>query len=209
MVVSDVIRKRSKVTVKFDNDDEIIIPYDVYLKKYLSKNDIVTKKELKELEQEIEIYLIKQSSFRYLSGRNHSKKELELKLFKKNYNRSLVNSVINDLERQNLVNDENFAEEFFIAQQKRKRGLLKIKAELFKKGINREIIDFVSSKHHEDSIFWESAKLVAAKKYISLKKRNIESRKIKEKMYRFLSGRGFSPEIVQETIKGLEINTYE
>lgn len=209
MVVSEVIRKRNKVTIKFDDSTELIVPYDIYLKKYLSQNDVITKKELEELKKEIEIYLIKQSSFRYLTGRNHSKYELKLKLLKKDYKKSLVKTIIDDLERQNLLNDEHFAEEFFISQQKRKRGFLKIKSELFRKGISRGIIENVSNNHKDDTIFLESAKLIAAKKYQSLVKRNIEDRSIIEKMYRFLLGRGFSPEIVKKIIKEVEMDFNE
>ncbi len=205
MVVIKVSRKGNNVYVHFDNDQQMAIPYDVFLKNYLSVNDVISEKIISELEIKVELYKIKQSSFRYLSGRNHSKYELQRKLLKKNYKRTLIESVLHDLERQQLINDVEFANLYFSSQLRKKWGLLKIKADLFKKGVNREIIEETIRRHEDDNVFLESAKAVATKKYSLLLKRNLNNNKINQKIYQFLMSRGFTSNIIIETIKHLEL----
>jgi regulatory protein len=205
MVVTELRRKGNYVYVNFDNDGKLTIPYDVFLKNYLSVDEEISEKKLKELELNVELYKIKQSSYRYLSGRNHSKYELKMKLLKKKYSKSLVGQVLNDLERQHLINDEDFARDYFNSQLRKSRGLLKIKSELFKKGVNREIIEKTSNDHGDAFVFLESAKSIAEKKYSILIKRNISDRKMEQKIYQFLASRGFTSDIIRETMNYLEL----
>ena len=113
MRIIDVVKKRSKVTVFLDNDESLIIPYDLFLKNTLFVDDELTEEQKRSLEEKIELYKIKQSSFIYLSGRNHSKYELKLKLLKKCYNKDLIDITLSDLERLNYLNDKEFAKQYF------------------------------------------------------------------------------------------------
>jgi regulatory protein len=205
MVVTELRRKGNYVYVNFDNDGKLTIPYDVFLKNYLSVGEEISEKRLKDLEVNVELYKIKQSSYRYLSGRNHSKYELKIKLLKKKYSKPLVSQVLIDLERQHLINDEDFARDYFNSQLRRSRGLLKIKSELFKKGVDREIIEKTSNDHGDVLVFLESAKCLADKKYSILIKRNISDKKMEQKIYQFLAGRGFTSDIIRETMNYLEL----
>lgn len=204
MIVTEVRRKGNKVFVNFDNNEQMIIPYEVFVHNYLSKNDKLLDKQKEELEKKVEIYKIKQSSFRYLSGRNHSKYELRIKLMKKKYDTKLISSVLHDLERQELINDSVFAAEYFNSQLQKKKGLMKIKSDLARKGVNREIIDLTLSQNSYDDVFLESAKLLADRKCELLMKRNLEGNIIKQKVYQFLAGRGFTSDIIRETINKME-----
>lgn len=204
MIVRDVVKKGRSVYVKFDNDEQLVIPYDLFVHNYLVKNDEISVKQKNDLQLKIELYKIKQSSLRYLSGRNHSKYELYLKLIKKKYSKNLVNQILNDLEGQKLINDKDFANDYFSLQVRKKSGILKIKADLFKKGVKREIIDFVVNEQNEESVFLESAKLLCERKYHLLKKRNLDNNQVKQRIYQYLSGRGFTANIIFKVINQLE-----
>ena len=206
MIVTELKRKGNNVLVSFNEGENISIPYDIFLKNYLHIDDEISEKQKAIIEVDSTLYRIKQSSFRYLSGRNHSKYELKLKLQKKNYDLSLIMKVIDDLERQGFIDDELFANDYYSAQLRRKRGLLQIKANLGKKGVRREIIESVAAKLNNDEIFIANAKIIAEKKVMLLKKRNLEQAIIKQKVFQFLSSRGFTTNIIMETIKQLEIN---
>ena len=210
MIVKERVRKGNTVIVSLDNNDKLLVPYDVFLKNYLSVDDEISEEQKVKIETESSLYRIKQSSFRYLSGRNHSKYELKIKLQKKQYDIALIQKVIVDLERQGLLNDEEFAISYFNVQFKRKRGLLQIKANLSKKGISREIIEAVSSKLNNDDDFILNAKEIAKKKIMLLTKRKLENKVIKQKVFQFLASRGFTTNIIMEAFKQLEIdNSYE
>ena len=209
MVVRELRRKGNNVYVSFSENKELIIPYDVFLKNYLSVEDEISDKEIRDIELKVEIYRIKQSSFRYLSGRNHSRYELQVKLMKKKYRKDLINEVLDDLERQQLLSDVEFAKLYFKALQRRKRGLLKIKSDLYKKGVSREIIEETLSGHQEDEIFLESALIIAQKKYNILIKRQVNNSKINQKIFQFLASRGFTSNIIIETLKKIENENQE
>ena len=204
MIVKERVRKGNTVIVSFDNNEKLLVPYDVFLKYYLSVDDEISEAQKVKIETESSLYRIKQSSFRYLSGRNHSKYELKIKLQKKQYDIFLIQKVIVDLERQGLLNDTEFANNYYNAQLKRKRGLLQIKANLGKKGVSREIVESVSQKLNNDEEFIASAKEIAEKKIKLLAKRNLEYKVIKQKVFQFLASRGFTTNIIMETLNQLK-----
>lgn len=205
MIVTEVKKVRNNVYVKFNNSEELIIPYEIFVHNYLAIEDKLSSKERKSLEEKIEVFKIKQSSFRYLSGRNHSKKELKLKLLKKKYNKLLIENVLLDLEEKEFLNDRKFAEDYFKVQQKKKRGLLKIKASLFQKGVNRNIVEDVANSPNNDDKFLCSATEIATKKKKQLENRNFSNFELKKKLYRFLLSRGFTGDIINKTLDQLKL----
>lgn len=210
MIVKERVRKGNTVIVTLDNNEKLLIPYDVFLKYYFSVDDEISEKQKVEIETESSLYRIKQSSFRYLSGRNHSKYELKVKLQKKQYEISLIQKVLIDLEKQGFLNDEEFAHNYYNVQLNKKRGLLQIKANLSKKGISREIIESISNKLNDDDKFILNAKEIAEKKKKLLLKRKLDDKVIKQKIFQFLASRGFTTNIIMETFKQMELdNIYE
>lgn len=210
MIVKERVRKGNTVIVSFDNNEKLLVPYDVFLKYYLSVDDEISERQKIKIETESSLYKIKQSSFRYLSGRNHSKYELKVKLQKKQYEIALIQQVLTDLEKQGLLDDEQFALNFYNIQLNRKRGILQIKANLNKKGISREIIENVSNRLNNDDDFIKNAKEIAEKKIKLLSKRKLENKVIKQKVFQFLASRGFTTNIIMETLNQMEFdNSHE
>lgn len=207
MIVSELKRKGNNVFVRFNNDDIISVPYDVFLKNYLHVEDVVSEKQINNIVEESTIYRIRQSSFRYLTGRNHSKYELKIKLQKKQYNIALILKVIKDLEQQGFIDDEKFANEYYNSQLRRKKGPLQIRANLGKKGVSRDIIEAVISNREDDKLYLNNALIIAEKKAALLKKRNLDSTKIKQKLFQFLASRGFTTNIIFATIERLELSS--
>ena len=206
MRIVNVVKKRSKVTVLFDNDESLVIPYDLYLKNTLFVDDELTLEQKRILEEKIEFYNIKQSSFIYLSGRNHSKYELKVKLLKKNYNKHLVDIVLSDLERLKYLNDREFANHYFEVKLKKKKGINLIKSELSKKGVRREIVEEIALNFIDDPRLKESAKILSEKKLKVLLRKKQTSLQIKQKMFQFLLNKGFSADIIKESIEKLKLN---
>ena len=207
MIVTEVRKKGNNVYVKFDNYDELIVPYEVFVHNYIVKNDEVTEERKLELEKIVELYKIKQSSFRYLSGRNHSRYELYLKLLKKKYNKQFILNTLDELEKTKLIDDKEFANDYFSLQVKKKWGLLKIKADLFRKGVKRDIIEEVVNNSTDVTEFLNSAKLLAERKLVQLQKRNSDKAKFKQKIFQYLAGRGFTTAIISQVLNQLEFGT--
>ena len=69
-----------------------------------------------------------------LSRREHSRKELYLKLTKRFESKEDINLNLDRLEEKNLLSDSRFAEEYVQARRKKGFGPIKISAELEKRG---------------------------------------------------------------------------
>lgn len=196
MIVREIVRKRNKVNIFFDNNECIQVPYDIYVKNVLCTDEEITEKELDEIKYQADIYLIKHSSFRYLALRNHSKYELRIKLNKKGYNKERIDFVLSDLSKYNYLNDLTFAENYFQYQLTKKKGKLKIISELYKKGINREIVNEISKKYDNNQANYETACEIGIKKFNKLKLKNYQNIQIKQKLYLFLANKGFTSDTI-------------
>ena len=175
----------------------------------ISTGDEILEDEKSKIEKEVEIYHIRQSSFRYLSGRSHSRFELKTKLLKKNYNKDIIETVLNDLNKSGFINDEQFAADYLRSRLAKKNGPLKIKAELIKKGVGREAIDSAFDGEYDEKNAVETGREIAQKKYSILKNRGIEIKKIKQKLFVYLSGKGYPPNIVNQIMNNMEFNDEE
>jgi regulatory protein len=115
---------------------------------------------------------------------------------KKNFERS-VEEVVQKLQKTGQIADREFAG-WWIQQRTnfKKTSPRVIKAELFKKGINKEIIDNLFSEISIDPL---QLALDAAKK----KARNFQKydkKTAREKLGRYLASKGFDWEIVKKTV---------
>ena len=77
----------------------------------------------------------------FLSRREHSKKELFNKLFKRVNDLELLNQEIDRLANEGLQSDERFSEAYIRSKTQAGYGPIKIKMELAKKGISNNFLD--------------------------------------------------------------------
>ena len=75
-----------------------------------------------------------------LSRREHSRKELYLKLTKRFESRENINLTLDRLEENNLLSDSRFAEEYVQARRRKGFGPIKITVELQNRGVNESLI---------------------------------------------------------------------
>ena len=146
-----------------------------------------------------EVEKAKRYAFRLLGGRPYTKKELKDKLFKRGYRKKIVDEIEGDLERLNLINDEQFALSYVETRLSEKpKGRYLLTQELQRKGINPEIIEKVLDKLLPKKKEFFLAKRLAEKRigeYQSLNKVPT-----KQRLYFYLRGRGFEEEIIEEVI---------
>ena len=100
----------------------------------------------------IEDNLIRKKLMDFLSRRDHSKKELFNKLFRRVNDLELLNKEIDRLANEGLQSDERFSEAYIRSQTQAGYGPIKIKMELAQKGISNNFLD---KKFSELEINWE------------------------------------------------------
>ena len=95
-----------------------------------------------------------------LSRREHSRKELFLKLINRFESQEEINLTLDKLEGKNLLSDSRFAEEYVQARRKKGFGPIKISAELEKRGVYETLI----SKEIDKFDDWEKIAELSFKK---------------------------------------------
>ncbi len=200
MKISRIYKENSKrVVIEFEDGNSLSVFKDIIYNFSLRKFDDIEEKLFNEIRDKQFFLEIKEKALSLLARRAHSKYELKQKLFQKKFEKEKIETVLNTLESDGYINDFEFAK-LFINERiaKGKSGPIKIKSELMGKGIKREVIDevlkiFFPSEENEDAAF-----SIAEKKISQLKKRNLDERIIKQKLYSFLLSRGFSFEVAKQ-----------
>ena len=120
-----------------------------------------------------------------LSRREHSKKEIKEKLLLRFDSSELIQSVLDKLESNNLINELRFAEAYTRSRKRKGFGPRKILYELSSKGVSES----VSNQVILDEGNWDKvAKAAFTKKF---KDGPSEEIKQKSKQKNFLQNRGF------------------
>ncbi len=134
-------------------------------------------------------------SLRFCGYRERSKKEIFIKLISKNYEKGLIQKVINRLEDLGAIDNLRFAKAFARGKNRSNRwGKIKIRQHLFHKGLNEiEINEGIDSIDESD--------------YYKILKKNIEiysnkhNNPDKHKLISHLLSKGFSSEEIAKSIK--------
>ena len=102
------------------------------------------------------------TSFRILSKKSYSRHEIEKKLINFEYNEDVVLQVLIKLEELNLICDEDYADLIIDGYSQKGCGRLKIREELYKRGISSDIskeklsefeVDYdIIIKHYENKL---------------------------------------------------------
>ena len=144
--------------------------------------------------------IAKSQAFKHLSYRDRSKKEIAEHLAKKGHTASIVRVILQDLENQNYINDRRFASEWSRWRIEVKNfGRKRLRHELIAKGVSSHIIettlDTLYNSHPEQGLAFACAN----KKLASL--HGVEPEKKTRRLAQYLQRRGFSADIIYETLK--------
>ena len=109
-----------------------------------------------------------------------------------------------------MINDKEFAGLYIDERlRKKKIGIVKIRAELMKKGINRQIIDELLNGFENNDEMRENIFLITQKKINQLKSRNLDNKQIKQKLFSFLMNKGYDFDLIKETINKIFNDDFE
>ena len=193
--------KKNKDRVSIFADDEFLLSCDKELiyKKSLKKGDKVDPILLLELAKEDEYLKAKDAALRYIERSLKTIHEIEKKLREKEYSEETISRVIAFMDEYKLVDDDKYAEIFF-KEKLRTRGVKKARFELSSKGIPKETMENALENLSSSSVEEDSCLKLAEKKYAQLIKRETDPYKLKNKLYTFLMGKGYSYELINSTL---------
>ncbi len=139
-------------------------------------------------------------SLKLISARSYSEKQIAEKLIKKGFSTEDIGKTVKKLKEYDYINDESFAKRFIENGKRKLIGRIKLSYELYKKGLNKSLIDKVSEMFYTEDEEHDIAIKAMDKKKVSLIKYRENKLMFKKKLYNFLQGRGFSSNIIEDIL---------
>ncbi|MHB1661074.1 MAG: regulatory protein RecX [bacterium] len=145
-------------------------------------------------------------SLRLISARPYSEKQIAEKLIKKGFSTEGIGKAIKKLKEYGYLNDEAFAERLIENGKRKLIGRIKLSYELYRKGINKSLIDELIEKFYAEDEERGVAVKAMDKKKVSLIKYRENELIFKKKLYDFLQSRGFSSMIIEDILNSDKSN---
>jgi regulatory protein len=135
-----------------------------------------------------------------LARRDHSRHELDTKAVQKGYDPGFVTSILNELEQNGYINNMDFARKYAADKfSLQKWGPVKIRSELIRKGVDKQVIDQVLLKETEDFELNKICVDLILKRKCHFS-RESDSYKRKQKIASYLQRRGFSFDTINRVL---------
>lgn len=191
-------RNKERVNIYMDNEYAFSINMELLYKFNIKVNEEFDKERLLEVIQAENLSKCKESALRIVERSYKTEKEIKDKLLLKEFDENTVEETLKFLREYGFIDDSKFVK-MFVKDHIRNQGRNKIKYLLIQKGIDKSLIEeaFLDLEK-EDEI--ERAFILGEKKYLSISKREDDDFKIKNKITRYLLGRGYDYSIAKEVI---------
>ncbi|ROL58415.1 regulatory protein RecX [Bacteroidetes/Chlorobi group bacterium Naka2016] len=204
VVVKSITKKgrRDIFSVEFDNGEKFDLAIDLVAKYKLSKGKKLDTNLLTDILKEQRIIEAKTIALNFVSYKQRTKFEVEQKLKQKHYTESEIQKAIEFLEDFGYLDDKKFAKEYLqFALKQKKYSLLRIKNNLFQKGLSKDLIDEVLRDLQVDSQEFENAMNLALKKFQQLVRMNKDNPV--QKVAQYLYSKGFSWGLINKVVEEL------
>ncbi|OQX26586.1 MAG: hypothetical protein BWK80_09745 [Desulfobacteraceae bacterium IS3] len=139
-------------------------------------------------------------AIRLLSMRNHTKYEIRQKLKRRGVTAENILRVLSECERLRYVDDEKTAQFYLKELGAKGYGKHRIRFAMKEKGLADALTEKLLSEEHSDADEMENARRLFQRR-IARFNREKDAGKRREKIYRFLSYRGFSRSVISRLIR--------
>lgn len=190
---------KDRVNIYLDGEYALAINAELIYKENLKVKDDVDISKLQEIAEKESYIRYKESAIKIIERSYKTEKEIRDKLKQKGYEEKQINNSIDFLKEYDFINDNTYAKAF-IKDKLSSKGSQKIKYDLMKKGIAKDIIEenLIKVDKNEEK---EVALNVGRKKYESIRRKESDNYKLSGKLYRFLISRGYAYDIVKDVVK--------
>lgn len=195
-------RKQGRFNIFLDGKFAFSLPADALTRSGLHENQEIAQDQLITLIKEGEFSLIFAKVLKYLSFRPRSELEIKQYLHKKDVGEETKKLVLEKLKNLHFIDDKAFAK-WWIEQRSiaKPKGSRLIKIELRRKGIISDLIDELLLEERPAGDEAVLAEKLARRKMERIK--NLPTLEIRRKLFWALSQRGFSFEVIKETVDKL------
>ncbi len=184
--IKEIRQKKRGIYELFTDEDAFLISESMLIDYHLYKDALISEEIIAEIKQKIEHELCYQKALQLLARRDHFISELNYKLIQRSYLETSINTVIERLKTEKLINQREFARRL-IVEKADLYSRVKLRNYLLNKGCPKGIADDLIADILIDD---ESEK---AYQYLSKKYKRIEISQLKrDKALRMLANQGFS-----------------
>jgi regulatory protein len=189
------VRRRRRVNVFVDGEFGVALGVDLATERGVRPGRELSGAELRALADEDARREALQSALRFLSYRPRSEQELRQRLARKGLPRAAIAAAASRLRELGYLDDAAFARFWTETRQaSRPRARRVVAGELRRRGIATEQVDEATAGIEDD----EAAFAAAGRRLRTLS--GLEYQEFRERLGRFLTGRGFSYDVARRTI---------
>lgn len=140
---------------------------------------------------------VRAAAIKFLARREHAVQELHRKLAARGYPGTLLDEALTALQREGLLSETRFVEQFVESRVRRGSGPVKIRAELRERGVADELIE--AALQAQEFNWNAEAAAVRVKRFGTSLPADFAER---ARQARFLQQRGFAMEHIRAALKG-------
>jgi regulatory protein len=183
--IKQQVKNPERVSIFIDSKYTFSLSLDELVAHKLKNNQELSEAEIKKYKKISEDGKMKARALAWVLGRPHSTREFSDYMFRKKADPDLTGQLIQEFTTKKYLNDIAFTEWFIELKARAGKSNRQIQAELFKKGINRQIADEAMQGQENDEL--ERLKALVTKKLKSSRYKN-DPLKLKQ----YLLRQGFS-----------------
>jgi regulatory protein len=191
--------------INLDTGESLSLTPELYNIYDLHKGKEIDSELYLQLKEESLRLNCRQKALKYLAIRSHSYREMRVYLTKKGFPGDIIDEILKSFKDQGYIDDYDFAVRYINSKKRSKIvGVNVLKRDLFKKGVNKDIIKKAVRKTGADKTDPDEIYSLAVKKIKSL-----ENKKNKlSKLVYFLKQKGFIDDQVRLVIDRLGEDGY-
>jgi regulatory protein len=187
------VKNPERVSIFVDGKYGFSLSLDELLAEGIKNDQEIDGSRLKKLKKLSEDGKLRSRALAWVLGRPHSTREFQDYMRRKKADESLTQDLTAEFQAKNYLNDASYADWLVEMRQRGGKSDRAIRAELFKKGIDRATVDAAlnNAQGNEE----ERLRLLAAKKSQAARYKNDPM-----KLAKYLTSQGFSYQMVKEVL---------
>ena len=198
-VITRITRQRGRCIVTVNDSENLQVPLGLLRERPLQEGQDINLEEYDNWLMVRQYRYALDRAVGYLAARACSRGEIESKLLRIGYRPSTVEMVLYKLERENLLDDADFARQWVEARSTKRLGRSRIAQELRRKGVSAvDAEEALSAIDDEDQL---SGAVELARKAAARIKPGEDPRKAASRIGGMLARRGYSWDIAREAIR--------
>ena len=198
-VICEISKERGRYRVVIDEAETVLVPASLMRERPLRTGQVIDLAEYDNWLMVRQYRMALDRAVGYLAVRARSQHEIEQKLLQAGYRPCTVEMVLYKLQRENLLDDADFARQWVESRQTHKLGRNRIAQELRRKGVSQEEAEeALSAIDEEDQL---AGAIALAEKAVQRIKPGEDRRKAFNRIAAMLARRGYGWDIAREAIQ--------